>query len=114
MVIGFLIGILLGFGAEYDLKELLGLAFSISAVIYLLPLMAEVLSKGLLEVTEGIKVFVKEKFFARKEIYIGLDLAILLGNPAIVVTGVFLMPVALILAFIIPGVNFIPLGDLGN
>lgn len=111
VMIGFIIGLLLGIGAGYDLKGILGLAFSISGVIYLLPVMAGVLSKGLMEVSEGVKAYVAEKF-AGREIYIGLDVAVLLSNPAIVVTGVLLMPIALLLALLIPGVNFIPLGDL--
>lgn len=113
MLIGFIIGILLGIGAGYDLKATLGLAFSIAGVVYLLPVLAGVLSKGLMEVSEGVKAYVTEKF-SGKEIYIGLDVAVLLSNSAIVVTGVLLMPIALLLAFLIPGVNFIPLGDLSN
>ncbi|MFW5981286.1 MAG: PTS transporter subunit IIC, partial [bacterium] len=114
MILGFLLGLFLGFGAGYDLKGILELAFSIAAVIYILPMMAGVLGKGLMSVSDGMKGFIKERYPDSKEIYIGLDLAVLLGNPAIIVTGILLMPVALILAFIIPGVNFIPLGDLSN
>ncbi|MFP4016199.1 MAG: PTS galactitol transporter subunit IIC [Halanaerobiales bacterium] len=114
MVIGFILGIFLGIGAGYDLKGVLELAFSIAAVIYILPIMAGVLGKGLMQISEGMKEFIKDKFPDSKEIYIGLDLAILLGNPSIIVTGILLMPAALLLAFVIPGVNFLPLGDLTN
>lgn len=114
MIIGFVIGILLGIGTGFDIKGILELSFTISAVIYILPLVAGILGKGLMEVSEGMKTFIKNRFPETRDIYIGLDLAVLLGNPAIIVTGVLLMPVALILAFMIPGVNFIPLGDLSN
>ncbi len=114
MIIGFVMGVLLGIGAGYELKGILELAFGIAAVIYLLPIMAGVLGKGLMGVSDGMKEFIKKRFPESKDIYIGLDLAILLGNPSIIVTGILLMPVALILAFLIPGVNFFPLADLTN
>lgn len=113
MLIGFIIGLLLGIGAGYDIKEILALAFSIAGVVYLLPVMAGVLSEGLMAFSEGVQVFVADKF-SGKEIYIGLDVAVLLSNSSIVVTGVLLMSIALILALLLPGVNFIPLGDLSN
>ena len=78
----------------------MALAFSIAGVVYLLPVMAGVLSKGLMAFSEGVKAFVADKF-SGKEIYIGLDVAVLLSNSSIVVTGVLLMPIALILALLI-------------
>ncbi|MEJ6949764.1 PTS galactitol transporter subunit IIC [Natronospora cellulosivora (SeqCode)] len=114
MIIGFFLGILLGIGAAYDIRGILELAFSIAAVIYILPLMAGVLGKGLMSVSDGMKDFIKRKYPDSKDLYIGLDLAVLLGNSSIIVTGILLMPVALILAFLIPGVNFIPLADLST
>ena len=44
----------------------------------------------------------------------GLDNAVIMGDPAIIVTGLLLMPVALFFAFILPGITFIPIGDLPN
>lgn len=114
LVIGFLLGTLLGLGARYDLKKSLDLAFSIGAVIYLLPIMSGILGKGLIPISDGIKEVVHRRFPHMGETYIGLDSAILVGNTSIVVTGLLLMPFALLLAFILPGVRFIPLGDLPN
>ncbi|MFW6022276.1 MAG: PTS transporter subunit IIC [Halanaerobiaceae bacterium] len=114
MIIGFIVGILLGIGAGYNIREVLELSFSISAVIYILPMMAGVLGDGLMRVSDGMKKFIKKKYPDKEEIFIGLDLAILLSNPSIIVTGLLLIPAALILAFILPGINFLPLGDLAN
>ena len=46
--------------------------------------------------------------------FIGLDVAVLFGMPSVMVTTILLIPVSLILAFVLPGVTFIPLGDLTN
>lgn len=114
IVVGFLIGIALGLGAGYDVKRLLELAFQIAAVIFILPMMSGILGQGLMPISEGMKHFIKKKFPDMGETYIGLDLAVLVGDTSVVVTGLLLMPIALIAAFLLPGVKFIPLGDLAN
>jgi PTS system galactitol-specific IIC component len=114
MIIGLVLGILLGFSSGYDVKKILELGFSISAVVYILPIMSGILTKGLMPISDGMKEFLHKKAPHLKEKYIGLDLAVILGNQSVIVTGLILMPISLFLAFIIPGVNFIPLGDLPN
>lgn len=114
MVVGFLMGIALGLGAGYDVKRLLELAFQIASVIFILPMMSGILGQGLMPISEGMKHFIKKKFPSLGETYIGLDLAVLVGDTSVVVTGLLLMPIALIAAFLLPGVKFIPLGDLAN
>lgn len=114
MFLGIAMGVVLGIGAGYSLKDILDLALNIAAVIYILPKMSGILGEGLMPISEGMKEYMLRKFPNMKNTYIGLDLALLMGNPSAIVTGILLMPVALILAFILPGVRFIPLGDLPN
>jgi len=114
MFIGVLMGVLLGIGAGYAFKQVLELAFLIAAVVYILPLMAKILGDGLMPVSDGMKAFISKHFPRIGQTYIGLDVAVLLGDPAVVVTGILLMPAALLLAFVLPGITFIPLGDLAN
>jgi PTS system galactitol-specific IIC component len=114
MFIGFIMGLILGIFAKYPLKDVLELAISIAAVVYILPKVTAILSEGLMPISESMRKFMIRKFPAMENTYIGLDLAVIVGNPAVVVTGILLMPVALILAFTLPGVKFIPIGDLPN
>lgn len=114
MVIGFIMGVLLGIGAGFPVKNILELGFEIAAVIYILPMMSGILAKGLMPISDGMKAFIAKRFPNIGETYIGLDIAVLIGSPSIIVTGLLLMPVALVLAFILPGISFIPLGDLAN
>jgi PTS system galactitol-specific IIC component len=114
MIIGFIIGILLGIGGGYDLKKTLELAFSIAAVILILPAMCGILSQGLIPISDAMKEFMRKKFPNMGDTYIGLDSAIITGNTAVIVSGLLMMPVALIFAFILPGISFIPIGDLVN
>jgi PTS system galactitol-specific IIC component len=112
MVIGFIMGLLLGIGAGYDMKRIMEVAFKLGAVVYILPLMCGVLSKGLIPISESIQNHLKNKYPQMTDKYIGLDVAVIVGNPSVTVTSLLLMPIAFALAFIIPGVGFIPLGDL--
>lgn len=114
MILGFLMGIALGIGGGYDVKQISDLSISFAAVIYILPKMCGILGSSLIPISEGMKEFINKKFPDMGETYIGLDVAIIFGAPSVVVTSLLLIPVALILAFILPGIRFIPLGDLTN
>lgn len=113
-VIGFILGVLLGAGAGYDSKQVLELAFAIAAVIFILPMMSGTLGHGLVTISNGIKDFIQKRYPGFKDLNIGLDCEIIMGNSAVVVTALLLMPAALLLSFILPGVKFIPIGDLAN
>jgi PTS system galactitol-specific IIC component len=54
------------------------------------------------------------KRFADREIYIGLDSAVLVGHPVTVSAAIILIPLVLGLAFILPGNKVLPFGDLAS
>ncbi|PKM49384.1 MAG: PTS galactitol transporter subunit IIC [Firmicutes bacterium HGW-Firmicutes-7] len=112
MLLGLLLGTGLSIGAGYNIKNISQIAVNFAAVIYILPIMCGILGQALLPVSEGMKTYIKKTFPSMGETYMGLDVAILFGSPSVVVTSLLLIPVALIFAFILPGINFIPLGDL--
>ncbi len=114
MIIGVVLGLALGIGAAFDIKRTLELAISIAAVIVILPAMCGILASGLIPISDGMKHFMQKKFPDFGETYIGLDNAVIMGDPAMIVSGLLLMPITLILAFTLPGVTFIPIGDLPN
>ncbi|NNM54727.1 MAG: PTS galactitol transporter subunit IIC, partial [Spirochaetales bacterium] len=66
------------------------------------------------QISEGMKTFVAKKFPRLGPTFIGLDVAVMFATPSVMVSTVLLMPLALLLALVLPGVNFIPLGDLTN
>ena len=114
MMIGFFLGVLLGLLAGYDFKGILGLAINLAAVMYILPRMVRILMDGLLPVSDGVKEFMAKRFPDRSDFYIGLDIAVAIGNPAIISTGLLLTPIAVLLAFIVPGNQTLPVADLAN
>ena len=62
-------------------------------------------------VSEAASEFMTKKFEGR-EIYIGMDSAIMLGDPVNLTTAVLLIPIAILLAVVLPGNKVLPLVDL--
>lgn len=114
MILGLILGIGLGIAGGYSFKETSELAVSFAAVIFILPVMCGILASALIPISEGMKQFIGRKFPDMGPTFIGLDVAVLFGIPAVMVTTVLLIPFALLFAFILPGITFIPLGDLTN
>jgi galactitol PTS system EIIC component len=114
MILGLLLGLGLGIGAGYDVKKLLELAFGFAAVIFILPVMGGILGSALLPISEGMKIFLGKRLPKLGQTWIGLDVAVLFGFPATLVSAIILIPISIALAFLLPGVKFIPLGDLTN
>lgn len=112
IIIGTIIGVALGIGAKYNVKSILELGVQFAAIIYLLPKMAGALAEGLKPISEHVSSYIKKKFPTLGKIYIGVDIAVILGDPSIIVTGIILIPITIILALVLPGVKYIPLGDL--
>ena len=114
MMVGFMLGILLGLLAGYDFKGVLALAINLGAVMYILPRMVRILMDGLIPISDGVKDFMARRFPDRADFYIGLDIAVAIGNPAIISTGLLLTPIAILLAFLVPGNQTLPVADLSN
>lgn len=114
MLLGLILGIALGIGGGYTVKDTSALAVNFAAVIYILPKMAGILGGALIPISEGMKLYIAKKFPDMGHTYIGLDVAVLFGMPAVMVTALLLIPFSLLAAFILPGIRFIPLGELTN
>lgn len=113
LTLGTILGILLGLLAGLPLADILTLGIKVAAVMVLLPAMINILVQGLEIVREAAEVLLKKKFPDR-EFYIGLDTALLVGNPAVLATGLLLIPGALLLAIILPGNKVLPFVDLAS
>lgn len=114
MMIGFVIGGAIGIFAGYDIKAILNLAINLGAVMLIMPRMVKLLMEGLLPLSDAVKAFLNKKFPNRKNLYIGLDIAVAVGHPSVLSTALLLIPVAIVLSIILPGNRLLPLGDLTN
>ncbi|EEJ7225755.1 PTS galactitol transporter subunit IIC [Salmonella enterica subsp. enterica] len=114
MMVGTILGVLLGIIAGYDFKHILLLGISIGGVMFILPRMVRILMEGLLPLSEAIKKYLNAKYPGRDDLFIGLDIAVAVGNPAIISTALILTPISVFIAFLLPGNKILPLGDLAN
>lgn len=114
MMVGTILGVLLGIIAGYDFKHILLLGISIGGVMFILPRMVLILMEGLLPLSEAIKKYLNAKYPGRDDLFIGLDIAVAVGNPAIISTALILTPISVFIAFLLPGNKVLPLGDLAN
>lgn len=114
MFLGAIIGLTFGFGAGYSVGESLNVAIQLAALMFLLPRAAKILMEGFLPMGEQARDFMQKKFGKNRNIHIGLDCAILLGLPTTVSVGLLLIPVALLLAIILPNNSTLPFADLSS
>lgn len=114
LVIGFVLG-LIGFWDSANIQgsivNVLTTAINLAAVMLLLPRMVQILMEGLIPISEAAREFMHKRFSDR-EVYIGLDSAILIGHPAAISTALVLVPITVLLAVILPGNRVLPFADL--
>ncbi len=102
---GYYSGVLLGIIAGYDFKHILLLGISIGGVMFILPRMVRILMEGLLPLSEAIKKYLNAKYPGRDDLFIGLDIAVAVGNPAIISTALILTPISVFIAFLLPAIK---------
>lgn len=113
-VLGMIIGSLLGVIAKYDVKGILNLGVTTAAVLVLIPKMAAILMEGLMPVSESVQEKLQEKFNGNAKLLIGLDSAVGVGNPVTLTISLVMIPITILLAFIIPGNQFLPIASLSG
>jgi PTS system galactitol-specific IIC component len=115
MVLGLIIGFVLALIAGQSLKDSLITAVNTGAVMLLVPRMVAILMEGLTPVSEAARNFMMTRFAGRK-FYIGLDSAVLIGNPAVIAAGLLMVPVEILLALALAplGNRTLPFIDLAD
>jgi len=120
MVMGLVIGVVLGLIAYFGefagafvptLGKIIVLGVELAAVMVLLPRMVRLLMEGLIPISEAARNFMAKRASGR-EVYIGLDSAVLVGHPSAISTGLLLVPIAILLSMILPGNRMLLFADL--
>lgn len=114
VVIGFVLGAIIGFLAGYGPQEALPLGIKMAAVMVLMPKVIKCIMDGLLPISERAKELMHNHFGEDSDFYIGLDPAVLLGDPEVVTAGILFIPITLLIAIVMPGNRILPFGDLAT
>ncbi len=121
LLMGAMLGILLGVLGAIPLfrahrygewfKEIATLSVTMSAVLIVLPKVVAILMEGLIPISEGARDYLQKRFPGR-DLLIGLDAAVVIGHPANMAIALLCVPIALLLAVVLPGNRMLPFGDL--
>lgn len=111
LVMGLVLGIIIGLLGGYDAKGVMGLGVQMAAVLILMPRMVALLMEGLIPISEGARDYINRKY-PGKNVYIGLDSAIVIGHPANMAVALLMVPITILLAVTLPYNNMLPFADL--
>lgn len=111
MIMGGIIGLAIGALAGYDIKAILQLGVSMAAVLVLIPKMTSLFMEGLMPISDAAQKWSQEKFKGRK-LFIGLDAAVVVGNPDVITTALIIIPLTIATALVLPGNRVLPFADL--
>lgn len=120
MVLGFILGFIIGAITRYknfylnigpNLLYALSSGLTLSIIMILLPRSANLLLKGLVPTIYDIKSFISRRI-TKRELYIGLDPIVLVGQPSIIMLSVIIIPLTIYISTILPGNAVLPKADL--
>ncbi|WP_035445453.1 PTS galactitol transporter subunit IIC [Atopococcus tabaci] len=110
-VLGLILGAAIGLLGGYDITSSLQLGVSMAAVLVIIPKMTSLFVEGLMPISEAAQQWSQEKFKDR-QLFIGLDAAVVVGNQDVITTALVVIPLTIGLAFILPGNRMLPFADL--
>ncbi|MEA4970554.1 MAG: PTS transporter subunit IIC [Candidatus Pelethousia sp.] len=113
VVMGLLLGALLGLCAGFDVAGILQIGMVCAATMVLMPKVCSILMEGLAPIAEATQEMASKKMKGR-EIRIGMDAAIGVGNPNVLILSIFIIPIMLVLSVILPGNRMLPFADLSS
>lgn len=121
LVLGVIIGIIIGCLACKDSQELIDnipatlmLGIKMGAVMELIPRITGLFIEGLKPISEATRELIAKKFGEKKELYIGMSPALVIGHPTTLVVSLLLIPITLVLAVVLPSNQFLPLASLAG
>ena len=80
LVLGVIVGALIGWAAQLDIKKILFLGVTMGAVMELIPRITSLFIDGLKPISEKTQELVKKKFNGKK-VHIGMSPALVIGHP---------------------------------
>ena len=114
LVLGVIVGMLIGWAAQLDIKKVLFLGITMGAVMELIPRITSLFIEGLKPISDATRELIAKKFKGAVGLNIGMSPALVIGHPATLVASVILIPVILALAVFLPGNQFLPLASLAG
>lgn len=120
IIMGFILGTIIGAITRYknfflnpgsNIFYSLSSGLVLSIIMVVMPRAANLLFRGLVPTINDIKSFIARRI-TKRELSIGLDSVVLVGQPSVIFLSVFIIPLTVYLSTILPGNNVLPNADL--
>lgn len=102
----------LGVITKQPIDVILQTGMGISAVLILIPRMVSIMMEGITPIGNAANTWMRKHVGEDAELWIGMDVALGLGDPACVTCTAICIPITIAFAFIIPGMTYFPIGVL--
>lgn len=112
--IGLIVGAFLGILTGQDIGTICQICMGIAAVMVIIPRMVGIMMEGLSPLGTAANAYMKKMIGEDADIYIGMDIALGLGDPACITCTAIMIPTTILLAFLVPDMRFFPLGILAE
>ncbi|HHI5357452.1 TPA: PTS transporter subunit IIC, partial [Streptococcus pneumoniae] len=112
-VMGFIIGVLLGFAGAYSVSNSLNLGIQVATAMALFPMVSKLFMQALSPLAESMSEFMKKRFNDR-EVFIGMDWPLLAGRSEVWVTLILMVPFFIGYSLILPGNAVLPIAGVLN
>lgn len=112
-VMGFIIGVLLGFAGAYSISGSLNLGIEVATAMALFPTVSKLFMQSLSPLADAMSEFMKKRFKDR-EVIIGMDWPFLAGRSELWVTIILVVPIFIGYALILPGNTVLPIAGVLN
>ena len=111
--VGLIVGIFLGLLTRQAPTTIFGIGMGIASVLILIPRMVSIMMEGLTPIGNAASAYMKKHMGEDAELFIGMDVALGLGDPACITCTALCIPITILFAFIIPNMVYFPIGLLG-
>ena len=112
-ILGFILGLIFGILARYEIGETLTLAIKCSASLTLFPVITKYFMQALSPISDAVSEYMNEKFKDRT-LVVGLDWPFLGGSNEIWLAIIWSVPVTLIFSLFLPGNEILPFAGIIN
>lgn len=113
-IIGAILGAFLGIITKQPLDVILQISVGLAAVITLSPRMVSLFMEGISPISAAARDYMIKKLGKDADFNIGVDIALGVGDQTAITVGALMIPIAILLAFILPGNAFFPIAFFGS
>lgn len=113
-IIGFIVGAFMAIITKQNITSICTMAMGISASIVLIPHVIKIFLEGVGALTQAAQEWASRHLGEDSEVYIACDMAMSIGSPVVITINSLMIPVAVIIALIVPDFQYFPTGLMGG